>query len=60
MKRFLFIVVLVVMTTGCLSSSDDSTPVETSSDGLDLKPTATILEKPPTNGKLPASMLPPV
>jgi hypothetical protein len=60
MNRFLSIAVLCLLGTACSSSSnndDESTRVGPSDNGLN--PTTMLLESPPTNGKLPADLVPP-
>lgn len=61
MNRFLLIAALCLLGTACIGSSksNDSgnTQITPSNSGLD--PTAMVLESPPTNGKLPADLLPP-
>ena len=54
MKRFLPIIVFCMFIVACGSSKDDA-----GSSGTGLDPTAMKLDSPPTDGNLPAELLPP-
>ena len=61
MNRFLSVVALCLLSAACNSSSknnnNENAQITPFNNGLD--PTAMVLEVPPTNGKLPADLLPP-
>ncbi len=58
MKRFLSIAVLCVMATACGEASKANNPGDPIDNGLD--PTTALIESPPTDGKLPANLMPPI
>jgi len=58
MKRLLAVTALCLLVTACGGASDDN-PVSSDQSGNELNPTALAVETPPTNGRLPADLLPP-
>jgi hypothetical protein len=67
MLRFLSVLAICALVTACSDSNKDSKPDDTTpivtpqneNNGSELSPTALTLDGPPTNGKLPAELLPP-
>ncbi len=63
MLRFLSVLVLCAFVNACSNSNSNNTQTpDTTLDPLgssELSPTTMTLDSPPTNGKLPAELLPP-